>query len=40
MTEQEVTPDHIMEVGTGFFASKALLSAVDLDVFTTLSDTP
>jgi len=30
------TPDHILEVGMGFWASKTLLSAVELDVFTTL----
>ena len=28
------TPDHIMQVGMGFWASKTLLSAVELDLFT------
>lgn len=32
----DVTPDHIMQVGMGFFASKTLLSAVELGVFTEL----
>lgn len=36
----EVTPDHIMQIGMGFWASKALLSAVELGVFTTLADGP
>lgn len=31
-------PDHIMEVGFGFFGSKALLSAVKLGVFDALAD--
>ncbi|MCU1429302.1 MAG: methyltransferase [Actinomycetia bacterium] len=30
-------PDHIMQVGMGFFASKTLLSAVELGVFTELA---
>ena len=34
------TPDHIMQVGTGFFASKALLSAVEIGVFTELARGP
>lgn len=33
----EVTPTHIMETGMAFFASKTLLSAVKLGVFTALS---
>ena len=33
----EVTPDHIMQIGMGFWASKALLSAVELGVFTQLA---
>jgi len=33
---QPLSPAPIMEVGMGFFASKTLLSAVELDVFTTL----
>src|ERR1043166_1608640 len=35
-----VTPDRIMELGHAFRASKALLSAVELGIFTTLSDGP
>jgi O-methyltransferase/methyltransferase family protein len=34
------TPDHIMQVGLGFWASKALLSAVEMGVFTELSKGP
>ena len=35
-----MTPDpaHIMQVGTGFMASKTLLSAVELELFTALGD--
>jgi hypothetical protein len=33
---QQVDPSHIMQVGMGFFASKTLLSAVELDLFTKL----
>ena len=33
----DVTPDHIMQIGMGFWASKALLSAVELGVFTCLA---
>ena len=29
-------PSVIMQIGTGFFSSKALLSAVELGLFTTL----
>jgi hypothetical protein len=36
----EVTPDHIMQIGMGFWASKALLSAVELGVFTSLAGGP
>lgn len=32
-----ITPDHILQLGLGFFGSKALLSAVELGVFPTLS---
>lgn len=32
------SPDHIMKIGTGFFASKVLLSAVELGLFTALGD--
>jgi hypothetical protein len=34
------TPQHIMELGLGFWASKAVLSAVELGVFSTLADAP
>ena len=33
-----VTPDHIMQVGMGFWGSKVLLSAVELGVFTHLAN--
>src|SRR3954465_2433227 len=33
-----VTPEHILQVGMGFWASKTLLSAVELGLFTELSD--
>jgi hypothetical protein len=36
----EVTPDHILQVGTGFWASKTLLSAVDMEIFTELAKHP
>lgn len=35
-----LTPSHIMQVGLGFFASKTLLSAVELGLFTELSKQP
>ena len=35
----EVTTDHIMQIGMGFWASKVLMSAVELGVFTYLADT-
>ena len=35
MSEQ-VNPSHIMQVGMGFWASKTLLSAVELELFTKL----
>ena len=34
--EQQVTPDAIMQLGLGFWASKTLLSAVELGLFTEL----
>lgn len=34
------TPEHIMQVGLGFWASKTLLSAVELGVFSTLANAP
>jgi SAM-dependent methyltransferase len=33
---QELDPSHIMQVGMGFWMSKTLLSAVELELFTTL----
>jgi hypothetical protein len=36
----ERDPSHIMQVGMGFFASKTLLSAVELGLFTTLAKGP
>ena len=35
-----VAPDHIMRLGLGFWASKTLLSAVDLGLFTELAKSP
>jgi hypothetical protein len=35
-----VGPDHIMQVGLGFWASKTLLSAVEMEVFTELAKQP
>ena len=34
------TPDDILRIGMGFWASKTLLSAVELGVFTTLAQSP
>jgi O-methyltransferase domain/Dimerisation domain len=34
------TPDHIMQVGLGFWASKTLLSAVEMELFTELARRP
>ncbi len=36
----DVTPEHIMQVGLGFWGSKVLLSAVEMGVFTELSHGP
>ena len=36
----EISPDHILQIGFGFWASKALLSAVELALFTHLSKGP
>jgi precorrin-6B methylase 2 len=36
----DLNPSHIMQVGLGFFASKTLLSAVELGLFTELSKRP
>lgn len=39
-SRSELTPAHIMQVGTGFFASKVLLSAVEIGIFTELAKGP
>jgi hypothetical protein len=36
--ENHPTPENIMKIGTGFWASKILLSAVKFQIFTTLAD--
>src|SRR5258705_4213482 len=36
----EVSPDHILQIGLGFWASKTLLSAVELDLCSRLVDGP
>jgi len=36
----EPRPDHILQVGLGFWASKALLSAVEMELFTELAKHP
>jgi hypothetical protein len=38
MTKEHFNPDHIMQTATAFWASKVLLTAVGLDLFTTLGD--
>src|SRR5262245_51966481 len=39
-TENAVTPDKIMQIGLGFWASKALLSAIELGLFSILAKGP
>jgi hypothetical protein len=36
MSDSELDPSHIMEVGVGFWPAKTLLSAVELDLFSLL----
>lgn len=36
----DLTPSHILQIGMGFFASKTLLSAIELKLFTTLAQGP
>jgi len=36
----EPQPDHILQVGLGFWASKTLLSAVETELFTELAKHP
>ncbi len=38
VVEKDVDPSHIMQIGTGFWASKILLSAVKFQIFTTLAE--
>ncbi|MGD2131473.1 MAG: methyltransferase [Maricaulaceae bacterium] len=38
--DQQPSPDHIMQIGSGFLASKTLLSAVELGLFTVLAEGP
>jgi len=38
MSNMQLDPSHIMDVGTGFWPSKTLLSAIELDLFTHLGD--
>ena len=40
MSQQQLDPSKIMQVGLGFLASKTLLSAVELEVFTKLAAGP
>lgn len=40
MSQRQPSPDHIMQVGMGFEASKTLLSAVEVGVFTELAKSP
>ena len=37
---QKVDPSHIMQIGMGFWASKTLLTAVKLELFTLLATRP
>ncbi|MES2238990.1 MAG: methyltransferase [Bacteroidota bacterium] len=37
-TAKQITPENIMKIGTGFWASKILLSAVKFQIFTTLAE--
>ena len=34
MTTRQVSPEAIMQLGIGFWGSKTLLSAIELDLFT------
>ena len=38
MMKEQLDPSHIMQTATAFWASKVLLTAVELDLFTTLGD--
>jgi hypothetical protein len=39
-TKMALTPERFMQLGLGFMASKTLLSAIELDLFTTLANGP
>ena len=39
-TQKALTPENCMQLGLGFMASKTLLSAIELGLFTTLADGP
>ena len=39
-TQMAATPERIMQIGLGFWASKTLLSAIELGLFTALADAP
>ena len=39
-SQEHIDPSRIMQVGTGFFATKTLLSAVELGLFTSLAREP
>ena len=39
-TQMAATPERIMQIGLGFWASKTLLSAIELGLFTVLADAP
>ena len=36
----QLSPEHIMQVGMGFWASKTLLSAIEMELFTELAGHP
>src|SRR5215210_2937775 len=38
MGHEQLDPSHIMQVGMGFWASKTVLSAIELELFTKLDD--
>ncbi len=40
MSDTPLTPDHILQTGLAFWASKTLLSAVEMEVFTELAKRP
>ena len=40
MTTRQVSPEAIMQLGIGFWGSKTLLSAIELDLFTELAKGP